>query len=92
MKTLAEIHGFPMHEVQCCYCRKKFVAHYLVNGKATCSRGQNIYSEKGHPVAERMRHGRVCLDLTKDVPGISVEKASKELICGCPFCCASFDD
>ena len=53
---------------------------------------QNIYSEKGHPVAERLRHGRVRLDLTKDVQGISVEKASKELICGCPFCNASFDD
>lgn len=28
--------GFPMHELQCCYCRKKFVAHHLVNGKAGC--------------------------------------------------------
>lgn len=28
--------GYPMHEVQCCYCRKKFVAHHLVNGKAGC--------------------------------------------------------
>lgn len=28
--------GFPIHEVQCCYCRKKFKAHHLVNGKAGC--------------------------------------------------------
>lgn len=28
--------GFPMHELQCCYCRKQFVAHYIINGKAGC--------------------------------------------------------
>lgn len=54
--------------------------------------GQNIFSATGHPVAARLPRGKVRLDYSESVPGISVEKAGKELICGCPFCCASYDD
>ncbi len=58
-----------------------------------CSRcKQNIYAEKGHPVAERLPRGRVRLDYSMDIRGIDVEKAGKELITGCPFCGRSFDD
>lgn len=28
--------GFPIREVECCYCRKHFIAHKLINGKAGC--------------------------------------------------------
>lgn len=54
--------------------------------------GQHIYSEYGHPVEYRLKRGRVKLDLSKRVPGISVERAGSDSINGCPFCNASFDD
>ena len=53
--------------------------------------GQDIFAEIGHPV-ERLPRGKVRLIFSQTRPGISVEKAGEDKICGCPFCCASFDD
>ena len=36
MEHEKDVLGFPRHEAQCCYCRKKFKAHHLINGKAGC--------------------------------------------------------
>ena len=83
------------HNAQEKYCEEHNLPHFAP-GKFNyyrCYRcRQNIYSEKGHPVAERLPRGRVRLDFRTDIPGISVEEAGKTLICGCPFCSASFDD
>ncbi len=56
------------------YCVEKGYPHFAPrNGK--CFRcGQNIYSEKGRTRSVKEWHG------------ISVERASKELVTGCPFC------
>lgn len=77
------------------YCSDHHAPHFAPNRNVSyrCFRcDQNIYAEYGHPVAERLKRGRVRLAWDVKIPGISVEKAGKELICGCPFCCASFDD
>lgn len=77
------------------YCQQKNLPRFAPNEyvQFKCHRcNQNIYAETGHPVAERLPRGKVRLDYSKDVPGIDVEKAGRELICGCPFCHASFDD
>lgn len=77
------------------YCKEHEAPHFAPSlyTDCRCHRcNQNIYAETGHPVAERLPRGKVRLDYSKDVPGIDVEKAGRELICGCPFCHASFDD
>lgn len=77
------------------YCSDHHAPHFAPNKNINyrCFRcGQNIYAEKGHPVAERLPRGKVRLNYDVDIPGIDVERAGKELICGCPFCCRSFDD
>ena len=62
------------------YCAEKGYPHFAPhNGKCFCCK-QNIYSEKG-----RTRSG-------KEKNGISVERASKELITGCPFCNRTYCD
>lgn len=83
------------HEAQENLCKEKKWPRFAPGpyNNYRCYRcGQDIYSEVGHPVAERLPRGRVRLNLDEKRNGISVEKAGKELICGCPFCCASFDD
>lgn len=83
------------HEAQEAYCQEHHAPHFApgkYNGYRCHRCNQNIYAEKGHPVAERLPRGKVRLDYTINVPGISVERAGKELICGCPFCYRSFDD
>lgn len=77
------------------YCSDHHAPHFAPNRNISyrcylCN--QNIYAEYGHPVAERLKRGRVRLAWDVKIPGISVEKAGNELICGCPFCHASFDD
>jgi len=77
------------------YCSDHHAPHFAPNRNVSyrCYRcDQNIYAEYGHPVAERLKKGRVRLAWGEKIPGISVEQAGKELICGCPFCHASFDD
>lgn len=56
------------------YCMEKEYPHFAPYSENCFRCGQNIYSEKG-----RTRSG-------KERNGISVERASKELITGCPFC------
>ena len=83
------------HQAQEAWCAEHHTPHFAPNkyNDYKCYRcKQNIYAEKGHPVAERLPRGRVRLDYTADRPGIDVERAGSGLICGCPFCFASFDD
>lgn len=87
--------GTAAHEAQEKYCSEHNLPHFApgVYNNYRCSRcGQNIYAETGHPVAARLPRGKVRLDYSVNVHGISVEKAGQELICGCPFCSRSFDD
>ena len=87
--------SYKAHEAQMKYCEEHITLHFAP-GKRNgfrCSRcNQNIYAEHGHPVAERLHNGRVRLNYSIDLQGISVEKAGSDHICGCPFCCRSFDD
>jgi hypothetical protein len=62
------------------YCAEKGYPHFAPHSGKCFSCGQNIYSEKG-----RTRSG-------KERNGISVERASKELITGCPFCNRTYCD
>lgn len=87
--------SYKASEAQEKYCEEKKAPHFAPNKNVQfkCYRcGQNIFASVGHPVVERLPKGRVRLDYSRDVEGISVEKAASELICGCPFCHASFDD
>lgn len=77
------------HEAQRKYCEEKGYPHFAPVRCFRCN--QNIYSQKGHPV-EKLPRGKVRLMYSVDRPGISVEKAGKEHIIGCPFCCWSFCD
>ena len=82
-------------EAQEKYCQENNAPHFAPNNynRYQCYRcNQNIYAEKGHPIAERLPRGKVRLNYSKDVPGYSVERASSELITGCPFCYASYCD
>lgn len=83
------------HEAQATWCREHGAPHFApgTNVGYKCFRcNQNIYAEKGHPVAERLPHGKVRLNYDVNISGYSVEKAGNDLICGCPFCHRSFDD
>jgi hypothetical protein len=62
------------------YCAEKGYPHFAPQSGKCFSCGQNIYSEKGRT---RSR---------KEWNGISVERASKELITGCPFCNRTYCD
>ena len=87
--------SYKAEEAQRKYCSEHNAPMFAPSSRVgfRCFRcGQNIYSESGHPVAEKLPRGRVRLDYSKSIPGYSVEDAGKELICGCPFCCRSFDD
>lgn len=83
------------HEAQNEWCKIHNAPHFAPGPRMgyRCYRcNQNIYAEHGHPVAERLPRGKVRLNYSVEVNGISVERAGKGLICGCPFCCRSFDD
>lgn len=87
--------SYKANEAQEEYCKRKGYPIFAPGDyiQYRCYRcNQDIYAEHGHPVAEWLPRSRVRLDCTKDVHGISVEMAGKELISGCPFCYASFDD
>jgi hypothetical protein len=62
------------------YCTEKGYPHFAPRNGKCFSCGQNIYSEKG-----RTRSG-------EEWQGISVERASKKLITGCPFCNRTYCD
>ena len=77
------------------YCDEIEAPHFAPNKNVgfKCYRcNQNIFAEKGHPVAARLPRGKVRLDYDNYRPGISVEDAGKRLITGCPFCFASYCD
>ncbi len=82
------------HAAQEAYCQEHGAPHFAPgpNSGYKCFRcKQNIYAEKGYSVV-RLPRGKVRLDYSKEVPGYSVEKAGGTLICGCPFCYASYCD
>ena len=83
------------HEAQEKWCEANKTPHFAPNKytQYRCYRcNQNIYSEKGHRVAAKLPRGRVRLDYASSVSGITVERAGNDMIGGCPFCYASFDD
>lgn len=77
------------YEAQKRYCEENEVPLFAPQRCYRCK--QDIFASIGHPVQILPRR-RLMLNFEQTRPGISVEKASSELICGCPFCYASFDD
>ena len=59
------------------YCAKKNYPHFAPSGGLCWKCGNNIYTEINHGTYKT---------------GISVEKASSELITGCPHCHRSYCD
>lgn len=77
------------------YCREHNAPCFAPNRniRYQCFRcNQNIFAERGHPIARKLPRGRFVLDYGVSRPGITVEEAGKELITGCPFCNWSFCD
>ena len=68
------------------YCKDRGAPHFASRDGICWRCGQNIYAEAGHPVGESLPKGRVRLDHSRTVPGITVERAAGELVTGCPFC------
>lgn len=68
-------------KVQAALCKEKCYPHFAPSSGNCYNCHENIYTEK------EVTHG----DRTHSV-GISVEKATNELITGCPFCHRSYCD
>lgn len=71
-------------EAQQKYCEENQAPHFAPKDGRCWSCNQNIYAP-GHHVWKGKSDGR-------DSSGISVEKASRELVTGCPHCFRSYCD
>jgi len=80
-------------EAQAKYCKEKDLPHFAPMSGICYRCNKNIYEQIGWKV-ERGRKIQVPLDSKElnHTTGITVEKAGKELVTGCPHCNRSYCD
>lgn len=70
------------------YCEEKVAPHFAPESGICWACGKNIYK----PIEHNQKDWKTKEIIGKYVTGITVEKAGKELITGCPHCNRSYCD